>query len=71
MVAHFNELRKLGDEQVTEVLLFKKIYNLEYEPNDGTAYKEEGNDPGHKSIKRHVKHSVWPILVLPIVQSTQ
>jgi hypothetical protein len=48
VVASFNALRKLGDEQVTEVLLFlKKIYDLEYEPNDAKAYKEEGYGTSH------------------------
>ena len=65
MVAHFNELRKLGDEQVTEVLLFlKKIYDLEYEPNDAKAYKEEWYDTSTYSIDGYIKHTVWPVPVL-------
>jgi hypothetical protein len=41
-MTRFNRLRKRGDEQVTKALLFlKNIYNLEDEPNDAKAYKEE------------------------------
>lgn len=67
MVAFFNKLRKLAYEQFTEALfLLEKIYNLEDEPNDAKAYKEEGYDAGKQSINGHVKHNVWPVPVPPM-----
>jgi hypothetical protein len=51
VVASFNELRKLRDEQFTKALfLLENIYNLEDEPNDAKAYKEERHNAGSQCI---------------------
>ena len=58
MVAHFNELRKLGDEVVTEVL--SSVYKIMYtecnedEPYDACTYECNVS---------YIKHTVWPVPV--------
>jgi hypothetical protein len=67
MVGEINHLANFQNEGVTEaLLLLKNIYNLKDEPNDAKANKEEWYDTGTYSIDSYIKHTVWPVLVLPI-----
>jgi hypothetical protein len=66
MVASFNELRKLGDEQFTETLSsVYKIVNTERnedEPYDACTQERDVGD---------VKHTGWPIPILSMHRSNQ
>jgi hypothetical protein len=65
MVGSFNHLANPYYEGVTKaLLLFKKIYNLEDEPHDAKAYKEERHNAGSQCIHCDTKHNVWPAPVL-------
>lgn len=61
MVAHFNELRKLGDEVVTEMLssVYKIMYTERNEDEPYAACTYECN-------MSRIKHTVWPVPVPPI-----
>jgi hypothetical protein len=65
VVGQINHLANPNYEGVIKALfLLKNIYNLEDEPNDAKAYKEERHNARGQCICSNTKHNDGPVPVL-------